>query len=173
MELTREVYVGVKNKPDSIIGFLIGLFTKNYCHAFVIIKEFGKYYVYEMKGFGIYRTLFVDSYKYKQGWEIGELNLPIKEKQYEKMLEYCRRIHDEKAKYNHLTILTQLFYFITGRYTILKSHKQICSELVANVLNEGFNNICANPQTVTPLSLRLNKNLHYSNWNFNFKIERV
>jgi hypothetical protein len=156
--------VGVIVKPKGLLAKLIGLFTKNKSHSFCFCREWGKLYVYEMKGFGIFKTLYTSTYGNESGWQLMKCNYDYSKDQKEKYYNFLMSVYQLNYEYDTNTLLKHAYYKAMKRFpSELKSDmKLICSELNALAANAAQPYTFSLPESVTPLDIYNSK--FYYKW---------
>lgn len=158
--------IGVIIKPSTLIGRLIGLFTKNKSHSFNLVREYGELYTYEMKGFGVFRTLYKDWHGKHSDWVLLSPKRPYNETQKNKAIAFNSTIYQQHFTYDVSSLLKHAYKIASNSYPLEKRKDRalICSELSALMANYCQPYTFKEPESVTPLDLyKSDFYTHYKN----------
>jgi hypothetical protein len=147
--------IGVIIKPSTFIGRLIGLFTSNKSHSFNFCWEYSKLYVYEMKGFGCFRSLYSAIHAGENNWVLIKPNFPYDQTQKARAVQFCASVYHEHFNYDTLSLLKHAYQMAIKRFPLekKKDKKLICSEFSALMANYCQPYTFKEPESVTPLDL--------------------
>lgn len=161
-------YVGVVNQPKTLIGRVIGKFTKGNSHTIKFVwgiyeNRFGLW-VFEMKQLegelDCKRTLWQESeYKNSNNWVLREPIKPYTAAEMDKFKEACDYgfYHYE---YDTTNLIRHMIMYFFSRFPLerKKDNKVVCSQFTAICANAVRPYTFINPECVSPLHVRVNKN---------------
>jgi hypothetical protein len=153
--------IGIVTKPHTFLGKLIGLFTHNCSHSFAFCWEFNDLYVYEMKGFGIYRTLFdFSDYNNDENWILRTPVNPYSKLQQDRFIRINELFFNQKITYDIDTLFRDFYFIALDRYPVerRKDNSFVCSQLSALAANYAAPFTFVLPESITPYDFFISKN---------------
>lgn len=135
---------------------------KIYVHSANVVKEFGKYYIYEMKPYGVRRVLLSYFLKKRKDITVKRHVPQLTYSQERKFIDANQEFYYESTRYYFAGIGYFAIYLLTGiwlgeKYSNDKD-RQVCSEFSGVCFNSSIKNTFEKTYKLTPTDIDTNIN---------------